>query len=97
MKDFLKLWPLVLLVAMILGPFWVFDKIIDWLDRKHERLKIKLGPWTIAKQIPQLGGKWVLWTRTHGHDLDDLMKIVMVVWPIFVFVAGLFIAYALTR
>jgi hypothetical protein len=85
-----------LLVVLVLGAplllaAWVFDKTRPWLDRKLEGRKIKLAPWTIAKNSPYLGGKWVLWTRTHGHDLN-----VQTIWTIFVFtVVGLFIAHAL--
>jgi hypothetical protein len=80
-------------MLVLAAPFfliaWLVDKTLPWLDRKLEGRKIKLGPWKIAKQPPCLGGKWVLWTRTHGYDLN-----IDTVWTIFVFtVLGLFLAY----
>ena len=68
------------------------EATIIWLDRKLEGREIKLGPWRIAKDSPFLGGKCVLWTQTHGHDLKKVVGIILVFAVI-----GLFIAYRFTR
>jgi hypothetical protein len=93
----MDIFPLGLFVLVALPAAWVLDKTLPWLDRKLEKRKIKLGPWTIYKESPYLGSHWILSTRTHGYLLKNVAGNI---WVIFVFtVAGLFIAYlyAFTR
>jgi len=95
---------LLVLVALFLAA-WAIDKTLPWLDRKLEKRKIKLGPWTIYKESPYLGSHWILSTRTHGYLLKNVAGNIWLVLGVtvagliivYAFVAGLIIVYAFTR